>query len=79
MERTRKEIQNLVSFLKFLSAHYKDEFVEEIHNLQCAVEEIEETEENENNFWYFETIRLKNENEMLRKDLQELSKEYFKK
>ena len=37
MERTRKEIQNLVSFLKFLSAHYKDEFVEELHNLQCAV------------------------------------------
>ena len=32
MERTRKEIQNLVSFLKFLSAHYKDEFVEELRD-----------------------------------------------
>ena len=79
MQRTRKEIQNLVIFLKFLSAHYKDEFVEELNNLECAVEEIEEIENSESNYWYFETIRLKNENYMLRKDLEELSKEHFKK
>jgi hypothetical protein len=77
MERTRNKIRNLESFLKFLSVHYKDEFVDEINDLYCAVEEIEVKDEDD--FWYSKFVESQKEIEMLRKDLEELSKEYFKK
>ena len=79
MERTKNEVQNLNSFLKFLSVHYKDKFAEELNNLDCAVDEIQIKENNQSDYWYIESVKLKNENDMLRKDLMDLSKEHFKK
>lgn len=79
MERTKNEVQNLNSFLKFLSVHYKDQFAEELNNLGCAVDEIQIKENNQSDYWYIESVKLKNENDMLRKDLMDLSKGYFKK
>jgi hypothetical protein len=77
MQRSKNKIQNLYSFLRFLSVHYKDEFIDEINDLRCAVDEIEQ--EDEEDFWHAKFVEAQKYIAVLRKDLEELSKEHFKK
>lgn len=77
MIRSRKEIEDMFSFLSWAADFRRDTNTrtkETINNIYAAIQEVEEEEEESVSFWFKESERLKKENEILRNDLKELSK-----
>jgi hypothetical protein len=77
MIRSRKEIEDMFSFLSWAADFRRETNTrtkETINNIYAAIQEVEEEEEETESFWFKESERLKNENEILRNDLKELSK-----
>jgi hypothetical protein len=79
MELRKEEIIKANQFLKMLSVIYGSGFADELNNLSRALDEVFESENEQELFWHKKFIESQKEIEMLRTDLQELSKEYFKK
>jgi hypothetical protein len=77
MVKSRTEVIELNQFLKVIGSQYKH-FCKEITTLHNLIDEIE-IEDEVDNYYFKELQKSKKENEMLRKDLFELSKEHFKK
>lgn len=77
MVKTRIEVIELNQFLKVIGSQYRH-FCKEISTLGALIDEIEIEDELEN-YYYKELQKVKTENQMLRKDLFELSREHFKK
>jgi len=77
MIRSRKEIEDMFSFLSWAADFRRDSNIktkETINNIYAAIQEVEEEEEESVSYWFLESERLKKENEILRKDLEQLSK-----
>jgi hypothetical protein len=78
MIRTRKEIDDMFSFISW-AADYREHKTERektaINNIYAAIQEVEQEDEEENvsSYWYKESQKLKQEVALLRKDLKELS------
>ena len=77
MVKSRIEVIELKQFIKVIGSQYKH-FCKELTTLQALIDEIE-IENEVDNYYYRELQKAKKENQMLRKDLFELSKEHFKK
>jgi hypothetical protein len=77
MVKSRTEVIELNQFLKVIGSQYKH-FCKEINTLGALIDEIE-IEDEVDNYYFKELQKAKKENEMLRKDLFQLSKEHFKK
>jgi hypothetical protein len=77
MVKSRTEVIELNQFLKAIGSQYKH-FCKEIKTLGELIDEIE-IEDEVDNYYFKELQKAKKENQMLRKDLFELSKEHFKK
>jgi ribosome-associated protein YbcJ (S4-like RNA binding protein) len=77
MVKSRTEIIELNQFLKVIGSQYKH-FCKEISTLHALIDEIE-VEDEVDNYYFKQLQKTQKENEMLRKDLFELSKEHFKK
>ena len=77
MVKSRIEVIELNQFLKVIANQYKH-FCKELTTLQALIDEIE-IENEVDNYYFKELQKAKKENQMLRKDLFELSKEHFKK
>jgi hypothetical protein len=78
MIRSRKEIEDMFSFLSWAAdirtRNINAKTTKTINNIYAAIQEVEEEEDETVSFWFKESERLKNENEILRKDLEQLSK-----
>lgn len=77
MVKSRTEVIELNQFLKFINIQYKH-FCKEITTLSELIDEIE-IEDEVDNYYFKELKKVQKENEILRKDLFELSREHFKK
>jgi len=77
MKANRIEVILLNQFIKIISNQYKD-FPKEIKTLTILIDEIEIDDELDN-YYFKELQKYKKQNEMLREDLKELSKEHFQK
>ena len=78
MIRSRKEIEDMFSFLSWAAdirtRNINAKTTKTINNIYAAIQEVEEEEEESVSYWFLESERLKKENEILRKDLEQLSK-----
>ena len=77
MHISRTQHTRINQFIKFISVQYGVNFSDEINLLNMMLDECEIGEEL-GEYWSSEFYKLKQENEMLRKDLQELNKKHCK-